>query len=86
MYARDNGRLVLQLVYAKQSFIIPSRSESYISVHYASLFDRDFFFEPVDSLLSLYTYLVDAFIIIVIVKNDTDFVVKVFRNLRLGTI
>ena len=86
MRARGNGQSVLQPVHAKQSLIIPPRSETRIPVHHASLPDRDFFFEPAETPLSLYAHLVDASMTAVVAKNDTDYAVKVPRNLRLGTI
>ena len=86
MLARGNGRSVLQPVHAKQSLIIPPRSELHIPVHHASLPDRDFFFEPDSSPLSLYAHLVDASMTAVITKNDTDYAVQVPRNMKLGTI
>lgn len=84
--ARNKGRAVVHSVHAKRSIIIPPRSEAHIPVHHTSLPDRDFFFEPDQSQLSLYAHLVDAFMTAVIAKNDSDQAVKVPRNLRLGTV
>ena len=41
-------------------------------MHYIILFDRDFFFELDESQLSLYAHFVDVFIIVVVVKNDSN--------------
>lgn len=84
--ARNKGRAVVHPVHAKRSVIIPPRSEAHISIHHASLSDRDFFFEPDQSQLSLYAHLIDAFMTAVIAKNDSNQAVKVSRNLRLGTV
>lgn len=42
---RIRGRLVLYLIHTKKFTIISSYSQAFILVHYASLLDRDFFFE-----------------------------------------
>ena len=86
MVARGTGRSVLQPVHARQSTIIPPRSEAHVAVHHASLPDREFFFEPDESPLALYAHLVDASMTAVIAKNDTDHAIKIPRNLRLDTI
>lgn len=83
---RSVGCAVSHPIHAKQSIIVPPRSETHIPVHHASLPDRDFFFEPDKSQLSLYAQLVDASMTSIIAKNDSDQAVKVPRNLRLGTV
>ena len=37
-------------------------------------------------MLSLYTYLVDSYIFIVLAKNDTNVAIIVLRNHRLGIV
>ena len=80
------GKTVRLPVHAKQMIVIPARSEAQIPVHYATLLDRDFLFEPMDSMLSLYAHLVDSSVPAVLAKNDTDVAITVPRNHRLGTI
>ena len=80
------GKTVRLPVHAKQTTVIPARSEGQIPVHHAALPDRDFLFEPSDSLLSLYAHLVDSSVPAVLAKNDTDVAVTVPRNHRLGTV
>ncbi|KAK3166669.1 hypothetical protein OEA41_009794 [Lepraria neglecta] len=50
------------------------------------LIDRDFLFEPEEYELSLYTHLVDLSLTAVVAKNDSDYSVKIPRNLRLRTV
>ena len=80
------GRAVTHPVHVRKSIIIPPRSEAQIPVHHVTLPDRDFFFEPEQSQLSLYAHLVNASMTAVLAKNDSDQAVKVPRNLRLGTV
>ena len=80
------GKTVRLPVHAKQTTVVPPRSKARISVHHASLPDRDFLFEPADSLLSLYAHLVDSSVPAVLAENDTDVPITVPRNHRLGTV
>ena len=50
------------------------------------LFDRDFFFEFNEFQLFLYAHFVDVFIIIIIIKNDSNQIVKISQNLRLDIV
>ena len=55
-------------------------------MYYTALPDRNFLFEPTETPLSLYAYLVDSSISAVLAKNDSDVPIKIPRNLKLGTI
>ena len=83
IYIKSRERVVIQSIYIKQFVIILSHFEIYISVHHAALPDRNFFFEPDQSQLLLYTHLVNVFMTAVIVKNDFNQIIKILRNLRL---
>ena len=80
------GKSVRLPMYARQTTVIPPRSEAQISVHHATLLDRDFLFEPSNSRLSLYAHLVDSSLPAVLAKNDTDAAITVPRNYRLGMV
>ena len=83
---RTRGHPVTHPIHAKRAVVVPPYSQVQISVHYSPLPDRDFFFEPDQLELSLYTHLVDANLSTIIAKNDSDAPVKIPRNLRLGTV
>lgn len=83
---KNEERVITQSIYIKKSVIIPSRFEIHIFVHYIILSNRIFFFEPDQNQLFLYIYLVNVFIITIIIKNNFDQIVKISRNLRLKTI
>ena len=80
---RKNIRLP---VYAKKIIVILPRSQAQILVHHATLLDRDFLFKPIDSKLSLYAYLVDSSILIILAKNNSNIAITVLRNYYLGII
>ena len=60
-----------------------------ILVHFIeSLFNsRDFLFEfKEESYLSLYTYLVDSFLLAVLTRNNSNITIKIPRNYRIRII
>ena len=80
------GKTIRYPIYIKNIIIILPHSETQILVYYTTLLDRDFLFKPTETPLSLYAYLVNASIIAVLAKNDSDIPIKIPRNLKLGTI
>ena len=86
---KPKGRAVRQPVHAKQSVVVPPRTQMLIPVHFTGPLpdSRDFLFEPDDeSLLSLYAHLVDSSMSAVLARNDSDSAIQVPRNRRMGTV
>ena len=54
--------------------------------HLISLSNRDFFFKLKQINLIFYIYLVDASIIIMLIKNDLNQIVKIFKKIRFDII
>ena len=57
-----------------------------VAVHHLDLPDRDFFFEPKDTKLSIYAGLANNGFTSVLVKNDTEQAMRIHRNMRLGVL
>ena len=86
---KPKGRAVRQSVHTKQSVTVPPHSQILISIHFTNPLpkSRDFLFEPDDeSLLSLYTHLVDSSLSAVLAKNESEMPIQVPRNRRMGTV
>ena len=66
-----------------------SYSQVLILMHFIeSLFNlRDFLFElEEESYLLLYAYLVDSFLLIVLIRNNSNLIIKISRNYRIRII
>ena len=50
------------------------------------LLNRNFFFKLKQINLIFYIYFIDALIITILIKNDLDQIIKIFRNLRLNIV
>ena len=58
-----------------------------ILIYYTLLLnDKDFLFELITELISLYIYLINNFFYLVIIYNDIDKSIIVFRYLRLDIV
>ena len=80
------GKTIRHPVYTKNIVIILPYLETQILVYYTALLDRNFLFEPAETPLSLYAYLINASITAVLAKNNSNIPIKIPRNLKLGTI
>ena len=80
------GRAIAHPVHSKKSLLVPPHSQVQIPVHHACLPDRDFFFEPDETNLTLFAHFVDSSTSAILAKNDSDRAVMIPRNFRLGTI
>ena len=80
------GKTIRHPIYIKNIIIVPPYSETQILVYYTALPDCNFLFEPAETPLSLYAYLINTSIIAVLTKNNSDISIKIPRNLKLGTI
>ena len=68
---------------------MPPYSQVLILVHFTEslLNSRDFLFESKEeSYLLLYAYLVDSFLLIILIKNNSNLVIKIPRNHRIRII
>ena len=83
---RIRDRVVVHLMYVKKFIIISPHTQLAISIYHVNLLIRDFFFEPDQLDLTLYTHFVHSFLPAILTKNDSNQYVKVFKNLRLDTI
>ena len=76
-----------RFIHARKTITLSSRNQLIISVHQLNdeLFDdRDFFFESNDIDFILYAHLIDFFIKTILIFNDTNQIIKIFRNFRLN--
>ena len=77
------GPFIKRVVYTKTGTTLPSYSIATITVYYLDLPDRDFFFEPEDTKLSIYIGITNSELTSVLVKNDTEYTIRIYRNIRL---
>ena len=86
MKARSE-QTITQPVYAVNTMFVPPKAEALIAVHFMrSLPDRDFLFQSKQAELSLFAYLVDPIMTSILIRNDSDRIVKISRNQRLGKV
>lgn len=71
--------VITHFIYITKFIIISFRSKVYILMHYVILFDHDFFFEFDKFQLFLYAHFVNAFMIIVFIKNNLNQIIKIFE-------
>ena len=55
-------------------------------MHYVNLLNRDFFFESDQLNLTLYAHFINFFLYVILIKNDLNHYIKVFKNYRLNII
>ena len=82
----SKGASMKRPVSAREGRIIPPRSGANIEVHHFGLPDRDYFFEPADTNLTLFASVLDPNTTCIPVVNDTDQYVRIPRNMRLGEV
>ena len=74
-------------IHARKTTVVSSRFELVLSVHYTTVsFDRNYLFESNELKLSLYAHLVDFNTKQIIVRNESNQVVHIFRNYRVDHI
>ena len=82
-----NSQTQQRLIHAKKTIILSSRNQLIISIHQLSdeLFDdRDFLFESDDTKFIFYAHLINFSIKVVLISNDIDKTIKIFKNFRLN--
>ena len=73
------GPLIKRVVCAKTGTTLPPHSIATVTVHHLDLPDRDFFFEPEDTKLSIYAGIANSELTSVLVKNDTEHAMRIHR-------
>ena len=71
-------------VHARKITIISSHNELMLSMHYTTMsFDRNYFFESNEFNLSLYVHLIDFTFKHIVVRNESNQTMHIFRNCRI---
>ncbi len=79
--------VVHERIHARKAVDVPLRSKMAVPVHHTAIpSDRDFFFEPDDTNLSLYAHIINAETTSILVENESDKTVHIPRNYRLGRV
>ena len=76
-----------RFIHVKKIITLFSRNQLIIFVHYFVddlSNNRNFLFESKNTNIILYTHVIDVFIKVVLVINDTNKIVRIFRNCRLS--
>ena len=77
----------IKSIHAVKAFTIFFKFECLISIHHISfLFDKDFFFELVETGLIIYAHLVNLKTFFILILNNRDQSMKIIRNFRIKTI
>ena len=76
---------IQRLVHIRKIIIISSLTKIIVFIHHSSLStNKDFLFEFVDDInLTLFVYMIDTFIFVVMIRNDEHQTIKISRNFRL---
>ena len=82
----SKGSSKKRIVSARKSQILPPHTATNVEVHHFGLPDRDYFFEPADTNLTLFAGIVDPNTNCIPVINRTDSYVRIPRNMRLGEV
>ena len=77
--------LIRRVINSKKVSIILLYSNVTVVIYHLNLSDRDFLFKPwEDSILFLYAKIINKNIEVILIKNDSDKLVKIQRNIKLG--
>ena len=81
-------KIIVQIsIYIRKITVISFRFELILSMHYTIVsFDRNYLFESNELKFSLYVHLIDFNIKQIIVRNESNQVVHIFRNYRVDHI
>ena len=83
-YAR--GPSIRRTVHAKKGTTISPRTRATVQVNHLDLLERDYFFEPSETKLSIFAAVVDQNLKHILVENNTDNPMRVHRNMKLGEV
>ena len=82
-------RAIRQSIYTRKTIDILSYSQVLILIYFIESLSnlRDFLFELEEkSYLLLYAYLVDSFLLIILIRNNSNLAIKISRNYRIRII
>ena len=71
-------------IHATKTMIISSKSEQTIFIHKISLSNRHYIFESANANFSIYSHIVDTTTNVILIRNDENRFVKIFRNFHLN--
>lgn len=81
---RFNSRIIDQAVNFKNNITIFSHFQLKAKIHHFNLsFERNFFFEPDNINFDFYAHIIDFVTSVVLIRNDENKFIHVFRNFRL---
>ena len=72
------GPLIKRVIYTKTRTTLLPRSIAIVTIYYLDLLDRDFFFKPEDTKLSIYADIINSELTSVLVKNDTEYTIYIY--------
>ena len=78
-------QIIQRSIHIKKTIIVSSYNEITISINYVNLLNtRNFLFELNNNInLSIYVYLINASITLIIIRNDKNLSIMIFKNTRL---
>ena len=80
------ARAQIRFVHVKKKIVLFSRIQLIVVINDFNndlTFDYDFLFESNDIEFTLYVHLIDSFIKIILITNNIDQFMKIFRNFKL---
>ena len=82
---RSSKIVVQRLIHLLKIIVVSSHAELTISIHNVNLStNRNFLFESNDDIeLNMYAHLIDVIITIILIRNDKNLSIKMFKNYRL---
>ena len=79
--------LIRRVINLKKAFIISLYSNVIITIYYLNLLDRNFLFKSRENLiLFFYIKLINKNIKIILIKNDSNKLIKIQRNIKLDNL
>ena len=77
--------IIDKLVHLRKTTIISFKIELSIEIHYFAVQDQKYLFESKKiPNLTAYAHLINAFIKIILIRNEFDISIQIFRNYRFG--
>ena len=71
-------------IHAIKTIIISSKSKQTIFIHKISLSNRHYIFESANANFSIYSHIVNTITNVILIRNDENKFVKIFRNFHLN--
>ena len=82
---RSSKTIVQRLIHLRKIIVVSSHAELTIFIHNVNLSkSRNFLFESNDDIeLNMYVHMINAIITIILIRNDKNVSIKIFKNYRL---